>query len=63
MYGLACTNVQGVQGKLCFFFNNILYTVTSPSPALGSANGRSENCQPIGVTEHSHCMETIEYVF
>ena len=60
----SCTNcvVQGVYEKLCFF-PRILESLP-PLPRQDSAAvGCTKNYQPIGVTVHSHCVESFEGIF
>ena len=52
-------NVQGVHLILCFFFKNSRKFATTPSTARG-CYWLYKNYQPIGVTVHSHCVESFD---
>ena len=50
--------------KYCVFPKNSRKFATSPSPTLGCyAIGCTKNYQPIGETEHSHCVERFEGLY
>ena len=58
---LKLKSVQQDLKKTIFFPQRIRSSILTPSPAaVVAAIGRSKNDQPIGVTEHSRCVQSFE---
>ena len=46
--------------KYCVFFSRILESLPPLPRQHSAAIGCTKNCRPIGVTVHSHCVESFE---
>ena len=49
--------------KDCVFFPRILESLPALPLQHSAAIGCTKNCQPIGVTVHTHCVESFEGLF